>query len=157
MFHRLTPLPCPALFFLLWFFSTAPRVYAHGLEARLSLQADGKVQVQSWFSTDQPAAGARVQVFRKDGRLLTEGKTDDKGVFLFTPEKFEVLRVVVSSEGHQAERWLQGSLDQREPASLIRDIVAGVALVLAVAAFGLGLRNARKIKENQRNAREIAG
>jgi hypothetical protein len=44
-----------------------------------------------------------VEVFRADGRLLTSGKLDKNGVFIFSFAEVQTLKVVVTSVGHRAE------------------------------------------------------
>lgn len=139
-----------------------------------------KVVVESWFDLtgDSPAAAA-VTVYRQpDGAVLTEGKLDEKGLFVFTYSQRENLRVVVSAAGgHRKELEIAaaeltgddsatpavGMDASRAPSAptlnaspepfadrtsriAIKDVLLGVALLLALGAFGLALSNARKLR-----------
>lgn len=153
------------------------RAYAHRLEAECWVLAGGQVKVESWFDlTGESPKGARVRVFRANGGLLTEGRLDRDGCFQFSYSQAEPLRVVVSAgAGHQKELEisadaLAGGLTSGEPATpptapgkvplpapipvadrssrvALKDVLTGVGLVLAVAAFVLSLRNARHLRE----------
>ena len=81
--------PPPALLFavagVLW--AAAPR-QAHRLDADYRVRPDGKVQVESWFDMGGKApAGAKVQVFRPNGEILSEGVLDEQGIFVFAPKE----------------------------------------------------------------------
>ncbi len=150
---------------------------AHRLDAQaIFLPDQKKVQIESWFDNGQLARGAKVQVFREDGQLLTEGVLDQEARFTFAVHKAEPLRVVVNAGGgHRKEldiaaEELQQSLPreaeppseaappQREPPApvlvgerrdgerRVKDIVIGVGFLLALAAFVLSVRNARQLK-----------
>ena len=81
----------------------AGRARAHRLDAQCFVLPGWRVQVESWYETGEPPRGARVDVIRADGRLLTSGKLDKDGVFVFSFEEVETLKVVVTSVGHRAE------------------------------------------------------
>ena len=87
---------------LLW---AATPAQAHRLDAGYTVRTDGQVQIESWFDIGGKApAGAKVQVFRANGDMLTEGNLDGQGVFVFAPKGAEDLKVVVSAgAGHRAE------------------------------------------------------
>jgi hypothetical protein len=76
---------------------------AHRLDAQCFVLPGWLVQVESWYETGEPPTGARVEVFRADGQLLTTGKLDKNGVFVFSFAGAETLKVVVTSVGHRAE------------------------------------------------------
>jgi len=76
---------------------------AHRLDVQCFVRPGWQVQVESWYETGEPPRGARVEVFRLDGQLLTEGKIDKNGMFAFSLKDVETLRVVVTSVGHRAE------------------------------------------------------
>lgn len=174
-------LPPPALLFLavlgvLW---AATPARADRLEADYRVRSDGQVQVESWFSEgDKAPAGAKIQVFRANGDVLTQGTVDEKGIFVFAPKVAEDLRIVVSAgAGHRAEFVIPAStLPQSTPAGpakpsdaspgkplppptrLIehpfqipyKEIVAGFGFLLGLAAFVLSLRNMRQLQELKR-------
>jgi hypothetical protein len=151
---------------------------AHRLEAEYRVLPDHKVQVESWFDLggDSPR-GARVQVFRADGSLFTEGKLDRQGVFVFPYGDAEPLRVVVSTTGHRAVLEVPaqdltpgtgtaptspgqdagptaaGARADRSARVSVKDVLIGVGFLLAAAAFALSLRNARQLRELKRAGR----
>jgi hypothetical protein len=152
---------------------------AHRLEAEAKVLPGGQVRVESWFDlTGDSPKGARVQVLRPDGALLTEGELNDQGVFVFRVGKAEALKVVVSAgAGHRKELVIpqadleRAGADAKGPADAdparpaaapggtptlpadrslrvnVKDVLVGVGFVLAAAAFVLGVRNARQLRE----------
>jgi hypothetical protein len=130
---------------------------AHNLDAACTTRTVRKIQVEGWYSDDRRPKGATVQVYRTaDGQLLTEGRMNADGVFVFFADP-EPLRVVVDAgEGHRKELAIEaGDRDVSAPLAAtprdtglpVKDVLLGVALLLAVAAFGLSLRNARRLRE----------
>lgn len=158
----------------------AGNAQAHRLEAECKVLPGNKVRVESWFDlTGESPVGAPVQVFRPGKELLTEGKLDEKGLFVFSFAKLEDLTVVVSAgAGHRKEVTIPRAdlmkaqadeqstevpdggeqpveesaipLSSRAARVEIKDILTGVALLLALAAFALTLRNTRALQELQR-------
>jgi cobalt/nickel transport system permease protein len=160
---------------------TAAPARAHRLEAEAKVLPGGQVRVESWFDlTGDSPKGAKVEVLRPDGSVLTGGELDARGVFVFRAEKAESLKVVVSAAGHRAECVIpQAELERAaapqasgggqlaQPAAEttgatgaaatpaadrrsrveVKDVLVGVGLVLAAAAFLLSLRNARQLRE----------
>ena len=143
--------------------------YAHRLDAQAFVLPDQRVQVESWFSSGEPARGAKVQVLRVDGSLLTEGVLDDKGIFIFKPGSSEKLTVVITAGmGHRKELTIAGEdlarimssrtaekevgSNSRDPTPLadrsaiypFKDVLLGITFLLALAAFVMSLRNQRK-------------
>src|SRR5262245_65327517 len=55
---------------------------AHDLGANCKL-AGGRVEVQAYFPDNEPAIDARVRVLDEGGRVVAEGRTDEKGVWRF--------------------------------------------------------------------------
>jgi hypothetical protein len=145
-------------------------VHAHRLEADCQVLPGGQVQIESWFDPgDGRPRGAKVQVFRPDGSLVAEGQTDDQGVFVFSCREAESLRVVVNAgAGHRKEfTILKERLEQVAPSGTqppppsshpsqvsIKDVLIGVGFLLALAAFVLSLRNARRLEELARQRQE---
>jgi cobalt/nickel transport system permease protein len=145
--------------------------HAHRLEADYQMLPGGKIQIESWFDPgDGRPQGARVQVFRPNGSLLAEGPTDDQGVFVFSCREAEPLRVVVNAgAGHRKEfTILKEKLEQVAPSGpsssppsghasqvSIKDVLIGVGFLLALAAFVLSLRNARRLEELTRLRQEL--
>lgn len=82
--------------------------HAHKLEVACRLQLGWKVQVEGWYEDGEPAPGARVKVTRSDGSVLTEGKLDRQGVFVFVFTSSDTLQVSLTSAGHRAETTIPG-------------------------------------------------
>lgn len=56
-----------------------PLVHAHALFLKAE-KRQGKLYVEAWFDDDTPAQGATVKI-TQDGRLVGQGKTDERGVW----------------------------------------------------------------------------
>jgi hypothetical protein len=77
---------------------------AHRLKAEATVRPFSLVQVETWFETGDSPRSAHVQVFRADGSLLTQGRGDERGIFVFHYDGTEPLRIVVNAgAGHRAE------------------------------------------------------
>src|SRR5437870_13827664 len=110
MHYQLTLLTRPALLALLVALGTAGDVQAHRLDVQAFVRPGRQVQIESWFSSGEPARGARVQVFRADEQLLAEGTMDKDGVYVFSFTNAESLRVVISAgTGHRKELLLSAN------------------------------------------------
>jgi cobalt/nickel transport system permease protein len=155
---------------------TAGPARAHLPEADFTVLPDRKIRIEGWFDPGaDPMKGAKVQVFRPDNHLLVQGQMDDEGRFVFQFEVAEQLEVVVSAgAGHRKSFIIpREKLDQRHvlaidsdpsqqqnslkdaPSSIDRhpawgerfkDALLGVTFLLALSAFLLSWRNARKLK-----------
>ena len=127
---------------------------AHRLEAEARTKKIQKVNIESWFDLGGVPAGARVQVFRKNGhQLLLEQVLDENGQFTFYAD-CEPLHVVISAgDGHQKEIDIQPEADVTSPLPPadrsarvgIKDILVGIGFLLALSAFVLSVRNNRKL------------
>jgi hypothetical protein len=93
---------------MLALFAAASDARAHKLEVTCRLRLGWKVQVEGWYEDGQPAPGARVRVARSDGQLVTEGKLNRHGVFVFPFTNADTLKVSVSTAGHRAETTISG-------------------------------------------------
>jgi cobalt/nickel transport system permease protein len=147
---------------------------AHALLVECETLPENKVKVSSWYSARPrsfPAQEAQVRVYGPDKYIVAEGKTDEKGEFVFHYAKQEPLRVEVDQEGHRATVVLfdkdtettssapagsgttapqvYSSLEQHEQPWL-RDTLTGIGFVLALAAFVLSVRNARRLRDLQK-------
>jgi hypothetical protein len=150
---------------------------AHRLEADYRVLPGRRVQIESWFDlTGESPKGAAVQVYRPAGQLLTKGRLSDKGVFVFSYTQAERLRIVVSAgAGHrkeleipeaelargatdsQAQETSAASAEQLDPDPVplvdrstrvsLKDVLMGIGFLLALAAFALSVRNARRLNE----------
>jgi cobalt/nickel transport system permease protein len=145
--------PPALLLALLTLAVTAGSARAHRLKADYVLLPDGKIQIESWFDiTDETPPGARVEVFGPNHQVLVAGKTDDKGLFVFECDRAAPLHVVVSAgAAHRCEIDIPAGprplADHRTDFSA-KDVLLGVTFLLALAAFVLSLRNARKLKRS---------
>ncbi|MGH9677227.1 MAG: energy-coupling factor ABC transporter permease, partial [Candidatus Acidiferrum sp.] len=149
---------------------TPAKAQAHRLEADYRVLPNGRVQIESWFDlTGDSPQSASVKVFRADDTLLTEGKLNDKGMFSFQVNYPDELRIVVNAgAGHQKQLLIPKTefdrmraatadssanytedkpfADRRSRVS-INEVLTGVAVLLALAAFVLSIRNAQRIRE----------
>jgi ABC-type Co2+ transport system permease subunit len=140
--------------------------HAHRLKSGYKVTGPNTVQVESWFDTGGSPKSAAVQVLRLGGELLIEGKMDVNGIFIFRFEDAETLKVVVAAgDGHRSEIEIPATalkmtprseagesrpatnpqpLVEKDSAFPIRDVLLGVTFLLALSAFVLALRNARR-------------
>ena len=105
LLRGLTP---PRLHFLLvvlsLVFGPSSFAFAHRLEAEAIVRPFGTIQVETWFETGDSPKAAKVSVFAADGQRLTEGRCDERGIFVFAYAGNKPLRVVVDAgAGHRAE------------------------------------------------------
>ena len=144
---------------------TAP-AQAHRLDAQAFLLPGKRVRVESWFSGGEAARGGTVRVFGRANELITEGKLDERGIWIFSYTDQLPARIVVSAgAGHLKELTFNAAdfnstksdplsdalpLADRNAGTAIRDIVAGVGFLLALGAFVLAIRNGRKIRDLER-------
>jgi hypothetical protein len=125
-----------------------------------------------------PARGADVEVRRAD-RQPIKGATDDEGCFTFSYDRAEELTIVVQQGTHvnhpfdvvHVDELGDGAASDQEPSSsgevaaaaehlqkvadessrqTLKDLLLGVSLIFAAAAFFMSLRNARRLREIQR-------
>jgi hypothetical protein len=139
---------------------------AHRLDAVPSVdKAKKRVRIRGFFETGAIPQKSNVQVFHADGSLLTEGVLDADGVFAFSYERAEPLRVVVSAPGGHRTSLRISAKDLGGPAaqppagtqpaaaesgddrSRARDVLIGIGFLLALASFWLSLRNARALRK----------
>ncbi len=125
-----------------------------------------------------PARGAEVEV-RRGEREPIRGTTDDDGCFTFSYDRAEEMTIVVRQAGHinhpfdvvqvdelgdavasdpeqsskdevkAAATNLQKAADDASRQSL-KDLLLGVSMIFAAAAFFMSMRNARRLREIQR-------
>jgi nickel transport protein len=175
MFGRSNPLTHSILLSaLLSALGAAGEAQAHRLNAQAFLLPNRKVQIESWFSSGDAAKGAKVEVFRPDGQLLTQGLLDDQGVFVFSYEAPQAFKVVISAgPEHRKELAISPAdlapalepaadavapikeisrgpvpLAERSSGVSVKDVILGITFLLALAAFWLSLRNTRKLRHN---------
>jgi hypothetical protein len=145
---------------------------AHRLDAAYRVFPGRMVRIETWFDNGQIPKTGQVEVFG-DGELLVKGRLSSQGLFLFdAPPDAALVRVVIDAgEGHgkdlaiAAEQFAAGQMPEQsattpqiptsqphESSVPIKDVLIGIALVLAVAAFVLSLRNHRSIRELRRSS-----
>jgi cobalt/nickel transport system permease protein len=147
---------------------------AHRLDAAFFVLPDRQVRIESWFDLGGVPNGAKVQVFRPGAQLLAEGQLDEQGCFVFRFMDDEPLEVIVSAgAGHRKSFVIPredleqpgGSSDLESNSTIaktnvrlhtedrdtalrerFKDALIGISFVLALAAFFLSWRNARRLK-----------
>lgn len=171
MCRRVAALTPPALLCLLALLLSPAEARAHRLVVECQVLPEQRVRVEGWYDAPgkpHPAQQATVQVFRADGQVLTAGQLDAEGKFTFAYEKAETIRVVVVQTGHRGEVTIPAeklgaasAADPKKeeeipviasstaptPYEWIKDVVVGVSFLLALAAFVLSVRNARRLRE----------
>lgn len=112
----------------------AGRAHAHRLEAQAFLRPFGFVQIESWFEGGEVPRAAKVEVFGPDGKLLTEGRLDAQGVFIFACSAEGPLRVVVNAGGGHAATVQIKPEDLARAAAETRALRAWIACITPVPA-----------------------
>jgi hypothetical protein len=141
--------PVLAILALLLFGGTAS---AHGLEANYSVDpAARRVTLTVFYETGDAPRKGKVKV-TAGPETIAEGETDREGRFVFSYERVEPLLVSVRSEGGHSSRFsiraaeLEGASPQADyRAGRLGDILAGVALVLALGALVMAWLNNRRL------------
>lgn len=135
---------------------------AHRLEVDV-VRTGRTVTVEAFYPGDgSAAAGARVRIEGSGGRVLAEGEADNDGVFVFETDATGALTVTADHGGHRGETSVAAtapgsrasetgdpaagrtSARRREPTPVI-EIVAGLALIFAVAGFIIALAAWRRV------------
>jgi cobalt/nickel transport system permease protein len=143
---------------------------AHRLKAEC-VQVDPasrQVRIESWYETGDSPTDAKARVLRGDGSVLAEGPLDEHGAFTFHYTTAEPLTVQISAPGgHRAECKLDAeqlraatehrsgheSADSSRSATArstgenrLRDLAAGVGLLLGATAFAMSWLNHRQLR-----------
>ncbi|MGC8720304.1 MAG: carboxypeptidase regulatory-like domain-containing protein [Thermodesulforhabdaceae bacterium] len=86
------------------FFLSTSLALAHKIQL-FAYVDKGKVYAESYFADGSPVKSGKIEVYGKDGSKITEGVTDDKGMFSFPVPKDPVgVKIVVDAGmGHKAE------------------------------------------------------
>ncbi len=103
MFESIEPKRWDFLLLMLGVIISFPQsAYAHRV-AIAGWVEDNKVVTQSVFSGGAKPKEATIKVFKPNGDLMIEGKTDSDGYFSFVPEEQVDLKLVLyAGTGHQA-------------------------------------------------------
>jgi cobalt/nickel transport system permease protein len=152
--------------------AAAQPAHAHTLEVECELLAGNKVLVSSRYLARPrsfPAQQAQVHVYGPDKQIVAQGRTNNNGEFIFHYAKKEPLTVEVYQEGHRqtvtlfsevAPSAAQGttapkvySSREQHDQPWLRDSLIGIGFVLALAAFVLSVRNARRLRALEGNAK----
>ncbi len=132
---------------------------AHNLNGEYRVLPGKTVRVESWFETGEAPKSAQVQVIRANGEVLAQGGLSSQGMFVFRYEEPEALDVVIDARDHRKKLAIAaGELAPAEgaekaPAPVERassvaakDVLLGATFLLALAAFALSRKNARRLK-----------
>jgi cobalt/nickel transport system permease protein len=131
---------------------------AHRLKADHRILPDHKIAIESYFDlTGDPPQTGSVKVFDADGTLLHEGKLDEQGSYVFEYDRPQTFRVVVAAGAGHACEVLIPAAELGEEARLEppveraplpwRDLLTGVSVVLAAAAFLMSWRNSQRLRQ----------
>ncbi len=96
------------------------------------------IVVEAWFDGDEPAEDAKVEIFTAEGKIVAEGKTDEKGVCKLALLGAGKYKAVVSQTGHLGE--VEFEVAAAAPTEFIGDqwnqtagLIAGVGGLLALS------------------------
>jgi hypothetical protein len=133
---------------------------AHRLDADSSVKLVQKVRIESFFSDDSRPRGARIQIFRSDdSEPFVDDHLDDEGGFEFFADVIPLRVVIQAGEGHTKELLIAPAMvDASSPPPAIAhktsfpvvESILGMTFLLALSAFILSLRNARRLSEMRR-------
>lgn len=113
----------------------------------------GEIEVEAYYGGGGAMKNADVKVYivrEEKEELYRTGKTDENGIFNFTPKPgFDNYRVEVGKEGHQDS--LEINLEEGSPEEssvpLYRRIAAGFGYLLGLAGIAIGYLGWKKGKE----------
>jgi hypothetical protein len=138
---------------------------AHRLDADSSVKLVQKVRIESYFSDDSRPKGAKIQVFRADEtEPFREDRLDDEGAFEFLADLTPLRVVIQAGEGHTKELLIGPALVDASSAPPpiehkttfpVVESTLGLSFLLALSAFILSLRNARRLREMRRERGEL--
>ncbi len=127
-----------------------PPVSAHRVYVREQVN---EVQIKAWYGGGAPMAYADVTIYANSTNgeeLCSEGKTDEKGMFYFTPKiGISGYRVVVEATGHRAEKEFDlagGGSQEAAELPLFARMLAGFGYLIGLAGIGM-LLAARKLNK----------
>jgi hypothetical protein len=145
-------------------FLAAAVAHAHRLDGDSSVKLVQKVRIESFFSDDSRPRGAKIQVFREDeSEPFLEDHLDNEGAFEFFADPAPLRVVISAGEGHTKElRITPAVVDTSSPPPPIEhktrfpilESLVGLSFLLALSAFILSLRNARRLRPTRRESGE---
>jgi len=75
--------------------------FGHNLEAEIEVESI-QFKVRAFFEDGTPTGNAATEIIASDGNVLTSGKTDEKGEFVFSHDLKEKIEVTVEDDtGHR--------------------------------------------------------
>lgn len=166
------------LLYCIFLLLITPMLYAHNLDVETRSE-NGNLVIQVWMG-DDPGEQVEIAIYNETGELRTNGQTNAEGIFRWEPIMEESLTVTVYGEpGHETEielgtekvksiladdetvkqtadhhsHELTSTRSNRQP---LVNSIAGIALILAVAAVWMAYRNQKRIQiiEQELNNRE---
>ena len=106
LFKRHKKIPFFLIFTL--FLTLTPSVHGHKIYLFAWIEG-AKIFTQSYFRGKKRVSGGLIRVFNPSGKVLLEGKTDEKGEFSFKiPQKTDLRIVLDDTMGHRAEYLIKG-------------------------------------------------
>ena len=126
-----------------------PAVSAHRVHLREQIM---DVQIKAWYGGGDPMANANVEIYSirdEQEKLYLEGKTDENGLYNFTPELGTTsYRVVVELTGHSNELEFDltaGSQPEDAELPLYLSVLVGFGFLAGIGGIAAYL-SARKMK-----------
>jgi nickel transport protein len=127
-----------------------PAASAHRVHLREQVM---DVQIKAWYGGGDPMANANVEIYSirdEQEKLYLEGKTDENGLYNFTPELgTSSYRVVVELTGHSNELEFDLTAGSQQPEDaelpLYLSILVGFGFLAGIGGIAAYL-SARKMK-----------
>ena len=149
---------------------------AHKMLVDCLVNEEGTVQIEAFFPDGSPAKKLKVEVFRPDGSLFIEGRTDMEGRFFLRPgEPLGTWRVVATgTTGHRAKAQFELTGEIKEKGMPEKDVVptpeakrlahkeavpwfkiiAGLGFIFGLSSFILSLKLRSEIKGKHASTRD---
>ena len=141
---RRFPDPQSILFLMMVvFLCSGATAHAHGVYVFARVQGD-RILTESYFSDERKIKDGVIKVYDPGGKLLLEGKTDEKGLFSFrVPQETDLKIVLEASMGHRAEYVLKANEltgrtstgNQRQKGPGLLEATEGVGIILLITGL----------------------